>query len=137
MRARAKEVDATLAKASSLFREASDGLEAVVRRIFPGATSLLAYGMPGWSVRVRAAPPPGYRGTMDPTHLMALLANRRTGVTLHVWNPLDHAFLEAHRTALEAAGFKVMRGCLAFRRKGPYPVGAVGALLRATAKDVR
>ena len=137
MGGRGKGVDAYLARASGPFREAFDGVEAVVRGIFPEAASVLAYGMPGWSVRVRDAPPPGYKGTLDPTHLTILLADRKTGITLHVWNPLEEAFLESHRPAMERGGLKVMRGCLAFRRKGPYPLGAVEALLRAAAEGVR
>ena len=61
------------------------------------------------------------------------LAERKSGITLHLWNPVDFYGLRARTAELERAGFKVMVGCLVFTRKSEYPVGLVTDVL----KDVK
>ncbi len=68
---------------------------------------------------------------MDPSTVYVGLAERKSGITVSVWYPGDYYLLDAHGVALRAAGFKVMRGCLSFARKAPFPVAALEALLGA------
>lgn len=116
--------------ASPAFQEAFARMGETVRRVFPKAQAVFAYGMPGWRVPgSKPVPEEAKGGTIDPAYLWLFLVERKAGVTLHLWNPADLAGLERDRTDLEAAGFKVMRGCLQFNRKRPYPFEAVARLL--------
>jgi hypothetical protein len=122
--------DAYLEQASENFRAVFSAVESVVRKRFPNAEATFESGMPGWKVP-REHVPEARIGTIDPAYVWIFLAERKAGITLHVWNPADYYFLDQHKAALQQAGFKVMRGCLQFNRKGAYPVAAVERLLAA------
>jgi hypothetical protein len=86
--------------------------------------------MPGWRVARKVLPPASWDSTIDWRYVLVALADRKAGLSLHVINPADYLGLENARPWLEAAGFKVMRGCLQFHRKGEFPIDAVGRLLK-------
>lgn len=117
-----------LSRSPESFREAFQRVQEVVLRAFPDAESVFQYGMPGWAIPL-ANPPIGIKGTIDPTHISIFLANRKLGPSLHVWHPADYSCVEKHRPELSQAGFRVMRACLEFNRKRPYPIEAVEKLL--------
>ena len=119
-----------IAKATPQFQAAIEGLEPIVGSTFPTAEEIFEWGMPGWRLPRKIHLDPGYKGTVDQRYVMILLASRKAGITLHLWNPADYHSLEHHRGPLEKAGFKVMVGCLQFNRKAPFPVAAVTPLLR-------
>ena len=102
-------------------------------RLFPDVEEVFSYGMHGWKVPRRKTVE-SRTGTMDPNWLFIGLAERAAGITLHVWNPLDWQGLKAHRAQFEAAGFKVMVGCLQFNRKSEFPVDVVDAMVARIAK---
>ena len=113
------------------FPEVRAQVERAVKKVFPKAEPVEEFGMEGWRIRrPKDAPRPAKEGTMPSDFVMVLLADRKAGPTLHLWYPGDYHLLDARKDALEEAGFKVMRGCLAFSRKAEYPVAAVETLMR-------
>ena len=102
-------------------------LEGRLRHHFPDAQPIFTYGMHGWKVPRRRTVA-WTTGTMDPNWLAVLLAERKAGITLHVWNPVDPGILQKRERELSAAGLKPMVGCLQFTRKGDYPLDAIDDL---------
>jgi hypothetical protein len=54
----------------------------------------------------------------------------KSGVTFYVLHPGDYFVLEKHGAPLAEAGYKVMRGCLRWSRKGEPPMAPIEDLLR-------
>ena len=106
-------------------------LDRLVRARFPHAEDVFEYNMRGWAIR-RRTDIRAWQGTIDPNWIRLYVAERKAGITIHVWNPYDPMALE--RDELREAGFKTMVGCLQFNRKGELPVGALGPLLDAMQK---
>lgn len=111
-------------------------LEQQLLRLFPHVEPVFAYGLHGWRMK-RLRPVEWTVGTVDPAYVHVFVAERAQGITLHVWSPFDPKLLARHRSDLDAAGFKVMVGCLQFNRKSDYPVDAVRPLLEETAATLR
>lgn len=126
-----------VAKASPQFQTAFEGVRKRVKARFPTAQPAFQYDMPGWTVPIPQERQPPAQGTLPPDHMYILFAARKQGPTLHVWNPLDDGALKKNRKDLEAAGFKVMVGCLQFNRKAEYPVQAVDKLFAAMAASLK
>jgi uncharacterized protein YdhG (YjbR/CyaY superfamily) len=125
---------AYLGKASPRFREVHASLGRAIENLFPDARSAFEYGMPGWRIpRPRRVDPASVKGTIDPNWVHVFLAERKAGITLNLWNPVDVGGFRKRKRELERAGFKVMVGCLQFNRKSEYPIGLVVELL----KDIR
>ena len=125
---------AYLARASARFRGVHAELGRAIRELFPGAKAAFEYGMPGWRIpRPRRVDPASVKGTIDPNWVHVFLAERKAGITLNLWNPVDVGGFRTRRAALERAGFKLMVGCLQFNRKSEYPIDLVVEVLR----DVR
>jgi hypothetical protein len=110
-------------------------LDAYIRALFPDAQPIFDYGMHGWKVP-RRRKVEWTKGTIDPNWLMVGVAERKNGISLHLWNPVESGILSRKRKELEAAGFKPMVGCLQYTRKGEYPVGEVKALLSECARQM-
>jgi len=108
-------------------------LDEEIRRRLPGAVPQFEYGMRGWRVP-RARRQESWKGTIDPNFLHIFVAERKQGITLHFWNPLQPASFGKHAAPLSKAGFKVMVGCLQYNRKGDYPVAAILPLLDEAAE---
>src|SRR5687767_10671330 len=97
-----EEASSLVAQGSPRFQDVYGKVGAHVRRIFPDAVERVAYKMPGWSVAVPPLlVPMDFRGTMDPKNAYVLLKEGKSGITVHVWNPIDYALLDAHRKELE------------------------------------
>jgi hypothetical protein len=111
------------------FAETFTQVRDVVQRVFPQAEAIEEWGMRGWKVPLVHLPE-SLKGTFDMTHLYVLLADRKAGPTLHIWYPGIYHWLDEHKAELAAAGFKVMRGCLPYSRRQPYPIDVVERLLR-------
>jgi len=127
---RSKLVDTYLKKTSPRFREIDDRLDRTIRALFPEAQRVFAYGLPGWRIpRRRWIDPKSVDGTIDPNWVNVFLAERKAGITLHLWNPVDFNAMQRRKADLSNAGFKVMVGCLQFNRKSGYPIDAVRRLL--------
>lgn len=121
-----------VASASERYRDAYAGVARAVKDAFPKAQATKEFGMPAWRVKRPAnAPMPATEGTMDPAFTFVGLVERASGLTLHFWYPGDYYFFEKYGNTLAGAGFKVMRGCLAFNRKQAFPVDVVERLLVA------
>jgi hypothetical protein len=105
-------------------------LDREIRTRFPQAEAVFEYNMHGWRVG-RPKRVEKWKGTIDPNYLHIFVAERKNGITLHIWNPYDPYGLAKRAKELQAAGFKVMRGCLVYNRKGEYPVGAITPLFDA------
>lgn len=122
--------DAYVKAASPRYQDAHTRLARLVKRRLPRARKILQHGMPGWvAPRPPGSPRPARAGTLPPDRVYVFLAERKAGLTLHLWYPGDYGLLEKHKRALEEAGFKVMRGCLQFNRRGELPLAPVDALL--------
>lgn len=122
--------EAYLKKTSLRFREINDRLDRTIRALFPEAERVFAYGIPGWRIaRRRWIDPKSVKGTIDPNWVHIFLAERKAGITLHMWNPVDFNAMQRRKAELSGAGFKVMVGCLQFNRKSEYPLEAIGRLL--------
>jgi hypothetical protein len=111
------------------FDETFAQVEDVVQRIFPQAQTYEDFGIRGWKVPLEN-PPVGIKGTIDPNFVYIGLADRKAGPTLHIWHPKSYYWLDEHRDELTAAGFKVMRACLPYTKKRPYPIEVIEKLLR-------
>lgn len=95
-----------------------------------------AFNMHGWRVR-RPTDITAWKGTIDPNYVHVFVAERKQGITLHLWSPYETGGLKQHEADLKAAGFKVMVGCLQFNRKAAYPVHAVVPVLASIAAQMK
>lgn len=102
-------------------------LDQSIRKRFPAAQDVFEYNMRGWAVR-RPVHITEWKGTIDPNWIRVYVAERKQGITIHVWNPYDFEGLK-DRSELAQAGFKPMAGCLQYNRKGELPVEALEPLL--------
>jgi hypothetical protein len=111
---------AYLANASDRFTQAWTVVETHMGAAFPDAEKAFFNGLPGWRIPLpkNVEPPAGW-GTMPPHSAWVFLADRKAGPVLHLWNPMDYYWLDAHRTRLAPRGLKVMRGCVQYGRKAP------------------
>ena len=120
-----------LTKASPRFRQVYAALERSVREIFPDAEASFQLRMPGWKIpRPRHVDAASGKGTLDPNWVQIYLAERKSGITLHLWNPVDFNGFRRRNKELENAGFTLMVGCLQFNRKSEYPTDLVVDLLK-------
>jgi len=120
-----------LGKSSDRFRQVYSELERVIEGVFPRGEQAFAYKMPGFRVKVSGREITGWKGTIDPNYLQIFLVERKSGITLHIWNPLDFYGLDKRREELTQAGFRVMRGCLQWNTKRAYPMETVKGLLES------
>jgi len=128
---KSKPVETYLQKTSPRFREINDELDRTIHRLFPEAERVFAYHLPGWRIaRRRWIDPKSVKGTIDPNWVHIFLAERKAGITLHMWNPVDFNAMQRRKAELSDAGFKVMVGCLQFNRKSEYPLEAISRLLQ-------
>ncbi len=131
MREASEAVRAYLDKASPRFRGVHASLARAVRELFPDAEVSFQFKMPGWKIpRRRRVDPKPVRGTLDPNWVQIYLVERKAGITLNLWNPVDFNGFRKRKTELERAGFKLMAGCLQFNRKSEYPVDVIVGLLK-------
>ena len=131
MREASEAVRAYLQKASPRFREVHASLDRAVRELFPDAEVSFQFKMPGWKIsRRRRVDPKSVRGTLDPNWVQIYLLERKAGITLNLWNPVDFNGFRKRKTELERVGFKLMAGCLQFNRKSEYPVDVIVGLLK-------
>lgn len=133
-RAGPKRKDATASQTkgtgSPRFAAVRSALESEVIRLFPDARPSSDYNMAGWRIP-RPRRIDSWKGTIDPNFVHIFLAERKNGITLHFWNPYNPYGLKQNAATFEAAGFKVMVGCLQFNRKGEFPMAAVARLLES------
>jgi hypothetical protein len=120
-----------LDKSPDSFQQLFAALAKVVKMVFPNAEKTFAYNMPGFRIKVSDKEIKDWKGTIDPNYLQIFLVQRKSGVTLHIWNALDYDGLDRKRDELTKAGFKVMRGCLQWNRKQAYPMKVVETLLNS------
>ena len=111
------------------FAEIQAGFDALVCRVFPAARRGAFAGLTAWGVPRPARAPRYEGGTMPGDRIILGIAERKSGVTTYVWYPAPGHGLAERQAELEAAGFKVMVGCLVFSKKQPYPFAALEALL--------
>ena len=120
-----------LDRASPRFREVFESLARAVKEVFPDAEASFQFRMPGWKIpRRRDVDPKSVKGTLDPNWVQIYLVERRSGITLHLWNPVGVQGFQRHKAELERAGFKLMVGSLRFNRKSGYPIALVVGLLK-------
>lgn len=109
-----------------------DAIVVAFRTVHPEAEPVNEWDMDGWAVEVQDAPK-DWVGTMDSTRLMVFPLERKSGITVHIWDPRDPGLLKSNDDLLEEAGFKVMAGCLQWNRKAPVDADALQRLFEATA----
>ena len=98
----------------------------MVKGAFPNALPVFEYKMPGWRIpRPKAGAPRLREGTIDPDWVHLFLVERKSGITLHLWNPADYYGLERYESDLSKVGLKVMRGCVQFH---PHELFARGQI---------
>ena len=85
--------------------------------------------MPGFRAQITNIHKENLRGTFDLNHLQLFLVERKSGITLHIWDPRNYYGLDEVRDELTKIGFKVMRGCLVWNRKREYPVDRMKQLI--------
>ncbi len=110
-----------------------DAIGRIVAKHHPTAEPVHEYGCDGWRVKVREKPT-DWKGTYDPCHLFVLPAERKAGITVHIWDPRDPELLARHAERLKEIGFKPMVGCLQWNRKADYPLDELDRLLAKTAR---
>ncbi len=125
----------TTSTASPRFQAVRQTLDAEIQRLFPGAASISEYPMLGWRIP-RPRRVEEWKGTVDANFVHLYLAERKNGITLHVWNPRNPYGLRQNAAKFEAAGFKVQVGCLQFNRKGDYPIKVVKGLLEGVRREI-
>ena len=124
-------------KATPRFREVYESLARAVHELFPDASDSFQFKMPGWKIpRRRRVDPKSVAGTLDPNWVQIYLVERKSGITLQLWNPVDFNGFRRHRAELERAGFKLMVGCIQFNGKSAYPIGLVVDLLKDIEKSL-
>ena len=127
----------SLARASPRFRAIHESIGRAVRDLFPEAVTVFEFGMPGWRIpRRRRVDPGSFKGTIDPNWVHIFFAERKAGISLNLWNPVDVDGLRRRKEELERAGFKLMAGCTQFNRKSEYPIGLVVELLKDIEKSL-
>ena len=122
-----------LQKTAARFQAVFEELEDVIVDVFPSAEPVFEYGMTGWRVRITSRPITAWKGTIDPNYLFIAIVERKSGITLHIWDPRDYYGLERVAEELTGVGFKVMRGCIQWNRKADFPLETVKNLLRRLA----
>ncbi len=125
-----------LANTDPAFPKTYAAMKKIVKQHFPNAKESIDYGIPGFTARTTKVLIKDWPGTMDPNFVMIGFARRAQGITLHGWCG-DYHFLEKHAAMLTKAGFKVMRGCVQWNKKAPYPLPVVEKLSAAMAKAVK
>lgn len=126
-----------LKTASPRFRDIYEALARAVRELFPDAEGSFDPRMPGWKIpRRRRVDPASVKGTLDPNRAQVYLVERKSGITLHLWSPVDFDGFRRRKAELERAGFKLMVGGLQFNRKSEYPIDLVVELLRDVKKSL-
>ena len=110
-------------------------LDQEIKRRFPNAESRFEYNMHGWKT-ARPVKIESWKGTIDPNFLHMYIAERKNGITFHIWNTYNPYGLKQRSKELTAAGFKVMVACLVYNRKGDYPIGAVTPIFDSMRKDM-
>ena len=98
------------------------------------AESTFTHGMPGFRARVTDTRKEERRGTFDPNHLQLFLVERKSGITLHIWDPRNYYGLDEVRDEPAKVGFKVMRGCLVWNRKREHPFERMKGLIASLAE---
>lgn len=117
----------TYSGASPRLEETHARLGGMIRKRFPEAQEIFEYNLRGWKIR-RPVEVTEWKGTIDPNWIRIYVAQRKQGMTIHVWNPSDPEALKKHKE-LAAVGFKTMVGCLQYNRKGDVPLDALEPLL--------
>lgn len=130
------DVKTYLASKDPEFRKTYAAFKKIVKKYFPNAKESVEYGIPGFTARTTKTLIKDWPGTMDPNFAMIGLARRAQGITLHGWCS-DYRFMEKHAAVLTKAGFKVMRGCIQWNKKAPYPLPVVEKLIAAMAKAAK
>ena len=125
-----------LDNSSDRFRQVYSELAGTVQRVFPNAENAFAHEMPGFKVKVSHKEIKDWKGTINPNYIQIYLVERKNGITLHIWNPLDFYGLDKKREELTKEGFKVMRGCLQWNRKQVYPMETVESLLASIQRQL-
>ena len=118
-----------LSAASERFQSVFQELSVAVHKSFPEAEPTFAHGMPGFRAQITNIHKENLRGTFDLNHLQLFLVERKSGITLHIWDPRNYYGLDEVRDELTKIGFKVMRGCLVWNRKREYPVDRMKQLI--------
>ncbi len=103
-------------------------LEGLLQARFGKVEPMFAWNVHGWRVK-RPRAVPWTTGTMDPNFVCLFVAERKQGLVVYLWNPIQPGGLQDHRAEFEEAGFKVMVGCLQFNRKGDFPLAAIAKSL--------
>ena len=127
-----QQIEQALQDGSDRYREAYSRLGEVVKAVFPTAQAAFEWNLPGWTIE-RENVLEEAKGTIDPRFVHVLIAERKAGLTVHLWNPVDYYWLDTQKEALQGAGFKVMRGCVQFNRKQPFPFDTMESVLRTIA----
>ncbi len=122
---------------SDRFKKIYAKLKEIVMREFPNATEGEAFGMRGFRAKITKEDIKEWKGTMNPNYFFVCPVERKAGITLHIWYPVDYYALDKIRKEYEEAGFKVMRGCLQWNRKSEYPIHMIEDLVKNIARDVR
>ena len=79
-----------LEAASPRFRSVFKDVATVVKTEFPLAMPVFEWRMPGWRVKLpKGKIPQEWKGTCPRDCIVILLVERKSGITLHYWNPLD------------------------------------------------
>ncbi|MBM2827383.1 MAG: hypothetical protein HW403_1447 [Dehalococcoidia bacterium] len=119
-----------LKETSARFQQVHGNLDKIIVEAFPSAELVFEYNMPSCRVRITKEPITVWKGTIDPNYLFIAIVERKSGITLHLWDPRDYYGLEAVKDELTKVGFKVMRGCIHWNRKADYPIETVEKLIR-------
>lgn len=127
-----QKIEQALHGGSDRYKETFSRLGEVIEAVFPTAQASFEYNLPGWKIE-RENVQEETKGTIDPRFVHVLIAERKAGLTLHLWNPADYYWLDKQKEALQGAGFKVMRGCVQFNRKQPFPFDTMESVLRTIA----
>ncbi len=101
---------------------------------FPKAEPTFSYNMHGWRMR-RPTDIKDWKGTIDPNWILIGIAERKQGITIHLWNPYDPGCLKKSEPRLKAAGYNVMVGCVNYNRKGDVPLDSLAPILDAMGKE--
>lgn len=94
------------------------------RRVEP----TFAYNMHGWRIR-RPTDIQDWKGTIDPNWILIGIAERKQGITIHLWNPYEPGGLKKNEVKLKSAGYQVMVGCVNYNRKGDVPLEPLAPIL--------